>query len=661
MENTPRKTVLCTFTKSFTYRNFDTDESNVSRSKTAMVFRLVYLMLAFCVALPVAEAVPLENPDFMQRPDPDGRYTLDEVRRLRDADWEKVNAANFGKTGGYGWVKFTYQTRKSQTLWIEVQSHFIDSLVLYVDDFQDKGSDATMMSGFGHQPMKHRYFLFPYHFTKGKRYQIFIRGFVRAPDVLKMPVVIWEPQAFLEHNFGDIWNWAFFVGIVMMSLILSLVSFGFGKTSSSYLYFAGYVCFINIYALLNDGWGVFLPSFLSYLDANTVLGHWINIGLGFFVLFSGKFLAIGQSDNRMLVRFNPLVITLCVEVAILMVHIAEWQRLDDLFLVSYYAGLILSFGYLVCWLLYVADAMRRRFKPVWVHISSVAVLVCFLCFNALLVNAGVIKEAIPDMLLFRYAITIDIVVILIGWVYRQRILESERMELAFENVLKQQAADDAVRLRQQEEIKVLSLRNEIEQQRVRLARDLHDGIGSELTHIINRLDILAYKSDIQQPLLSLGDFTRATNQNLRDTLWILNQQSIDAHQWYQRTLAWLGRIWEDRENPRLQTHCDCPEDLYLGPAVANAIFRITQEAVNNALKYASATEITFEMCFDDERLVFSVTDNGQGFVINDVAKGYGLTNMQCRAEDIGGMFELRSDRGGASVRVIIPLTAKYVS
>lgn len=602
------------------------------------------------------KAKPLAIPYISQFSDPEGIYSFKAVQHLSDKAWLKVNSPNFGKAGGYGWVKFPFVSKEDQTIWIEVQSHFIDSLTIFVSENSlGKNKLVSKMSGFDHQPVKHRYFLFPVTIERGKSYLIYLKGFVKAPDVLKIPVSVWNPWSFLEYSRVDNWGWALFVGTMMMAILLSLINFGFRHTNITYLYFAGYVGFINAYALLNDGWGFFLPPFLNYLDENTLLGHWINIGIGCFMLFSSKFLSIQESRKNWLATFNPLLITLAVEGAILVVHLGEWTNSDYLFSLGYNGGLILAFVYFLCWLLFVKDAVERGFKPVWLHIASVFVFISFFCLNTMFVNTGLLKEAISDMLVLRYAIAIDIVVILISWVYRQRVVEQQNTMLELQCLSQQRTVEEAILRQRMEELKANNFEREIQMQRVRLARDLHDGIGSELTHIINRLDILAFKSNQQQPLLSLGDFTRATNQNLRDTLWILNQQNITAQQWYERTLAWLTKVWEDRESPHLHTEFNYSDVFNLGPTVANATFRITQEAINNALKYANAQNVVFSLILRKSMLILTISDDGRGFDPEQIHRGYGLANMHSRAEELGGNLSLISDSRGTIVSVELPV------
>jgi signal transduction histidine kinase len=96
------------------------------------------------------------------------------------------------------------------------------------------------------------------------------------------------------------------------------------------------------------------------------------------------------------------------------------------------------------------------------------------------------------------------------------------------------------------------------------------------------------------------------------------------------------------------------EGLVQLPArVEEALFRIAQEALNNALKHAAASAVTVTLCGGDGLVGLEISDNGQGFdPALASAGGLGLTSMRERVEQLGGAFELQTEPGGGTtVRV----------
>ena len=197
---------------------------------------------------------------------------------------------------------------------------------------------------------------------------------------------------------------------------------------------------------------------------------------------------------------------------------------------------------------------------------------------------------------------------------------------------------------------------QLQNQREQIARDLHDGIGSQLTHIISRLDIMAFNhKGMENQLTALRDFTSETVQQLRETIWVLNQFEISFGQLTERIRGLLTRISTDMEYPKIKITASGEGTLLLSPQLASSIFRIVQESVNNALKYADSTAISVCVTADKQRLAVLIHDNGKGFAIDKVCLGYGLLNIKKRAEELNGSVDLNSSSDGTNILVEFPL------
>jgi len=96
------------------------------------------------------------------------------------------------------------------------------------------------------------------------------------------------------------------------------------------------------------------------------------------------------------------------------------------------------------------------------------------------------------------------------------------------------------------------------------------------------------------------------------------------------------------------------------PAIQEDLLRIAQEAISNAVRHAKPTVIKVNLCADTKNLVLKVTDNGSGIanVAGAGRDGFGLSNMQTRAEKMGAQFEIRTAVGkGTSIAVCLPVSA----
>ncbi|HET7896953.1 MAG TPA: ATP-binding protein, partial [Flavisolibacter sp.] len=106
-------------------------------------------------------------------------------------------------------------------------------------------------------------------------------------------------------------------------------------------------------------------------------------------------------------------------------------------------------------------------------------------------------------------------------------------------------------------------------------------------------------------------------------------------------------VYKGQEMSRLKI----PQDVHL------AIYRIIQEQLNNILKYAEASLVTIHLKKSGANLMLEMTDNGKGFDTSAKRSGIGITNMQTRAENLGGHFQISSTMGkGCKLSVRFPLT-----
>tara|TARA_B100001146_G_scaffold225125_1_gene246760 strand:- start:48155 stop:50032 length:1878 start_codon:yes stop_codon:yes gene_type:complete len=196
----------------------------------------------------------------------------------------------------------------------------------------------------------------------------------------------------------------------------------------------------------------------------------------------------------------------------------------------------------------------------------------------------------------------------------------------------------------------IETQNKLQEQRLRISRDLHDNIGAQLTFIISSLDNLKYgfkdMSDaLKDRLVGISTFTSATIYELRDTIWAMNKEEITFEDLQARITNFIEKARNAAINidfefviaPTVDTH-------YTFSSVKGMnVYRIIQEAVNNALKYSGATTISVRFSEANEHLTIEISDNGKGFDTATVDSGNGLLNMKKRAREIGGTLEIASE------------------
>jgi len=202
--------------------------------------------------------------------------------------------------------------------------------------------------------------------------------------------------------------------------------------------------------------------------------------------------------------------------------------------------------------------------------------------------------------------------------------------------------------------------NELQEQRLSISRDLHDNIGSQLTFVISSIENLKFgigdsNPKAQTKLSQISDFTRSTIIELRDTIWAMNTNEIMFDDLRIRILNFLSNAKIAKETIDFNfTIEEKLKDIKLSSLVWVNIYRTTQEAVNNAIKYAEATNISVKVNEVENQIQIQIIDNGKGFNIEEVSRGNGLFNMQKRIAEIGGRFEIKStENKGTSVVILI--------
>ncbi len=204
----------------------------------------------------------------------------------------------------------------------------------------------------------------------------------------------------------------------------------------------------------------------------------------------------------------------------------------------------------------------------------------------------------------------------------------------------------------------IETQNRLEEQRLRISRDLHDNIGSQLTYIIMSLDTFNYMLDdagqqVKDRIHAISAFTSVTINELRDTIWAMNKGNISLEDLQARIARIAERAQENQENLVVSLHADLEhEDFELSSIEGINIYRIVQEALNNAIKYAEAQHIKINLSQTAALLKISVKDDGKGFSLNENQTGNGLNNMRKRAADIDAQIELSSEPGKGTLLIL---------
>lgn len=213
----------------------------------------------------------------------------------------------------------------------------------------------------------------------------------------------------------------------------------------------------------------------------------------------------------------------------------------------------------------------------------------------------------------------------------------------------------------QNAIAQIQTQNKLHEQRLDISRDLHDNIGAQLTFIISSIENLKFgfptmDVSVKEKLSKISDFTKITIVELRDTIWAMNTNEFTFDDLSSRIYNFIENAQTASDNVKFVFSVDEQVKKMKFTSLEGVnIYRSIQEAVNNAMKYSSATEIKVEVFPSKKGVKIQISDNGVGFDVENVTLGNGIYNMKKRIEDISGLFYIHSsNENGTQVILSLP-------
>ena len=196
-------------------------------------------------------------------------------------------------------------------------------------------------------------------------------------------------------------------------------------------------------------------------------------------------------------------------------------------------------------------------------------------------------------------------------------------------------------------------------ERTRISRDLHDSVGAQLSSLLAGIELARLRGEA--PDGALGEVeadAREAMRQLRETVWVLNASEVTV----EALAAQLRRFAEARARASgIHAAVQATGDRFavVPSAAALQLYRVGQEAVQNAVKHSGASTISIRLASIDGRLALSVRDDGTFrppiTVTGDGApSGFGMASMKERAAALGGSFALATE-AGTEVAVEVPL------
>jgi signal transduction histidine kinase len=534
---------------------------------------------------------------------------------------------NFGVTSSVLWARFSIQNKSSQKLYLEISEPVIDSIDVYRIDANNK---ITHKKSGVYVPVSKRdfhtnFYLFDLNLSSEQTCTYYIRFQNSLPMLFPMRVA--PLKVYFEDNHPKDLMQGVYLGIMLVMAIFNFFIY-WTVRSKEYLYYVIYVFSFACFFAYNKG---ISHEFIwdKALWFNRITPIFISSGVSFGLLFANTFL-----DAERYFPFSEKISKTLIGL-ILICLVGHWIGLGSLTITLLH---FVAF-FIVIYVLMIATY-------VWLQ-GSQSALFFLIAWSVFLVSALIfimqLSNILPSDNFTRNALQVGsaLEVVLLSFALANRI-NADRKE------------------KEKYQAEVIQQLQANEQMRNRIARDLHDDIGSTLSSIgilsqVVENQMGTNSDSVKDMVRRIGESSQKVQRSLSDIVWTTKQTEDNFDNVLVKMKEFTSEMLEAKDIFYF-FNVDSLPNVKLSPSKQYNFYLIFKEAVNNIVKYSKADEVTIELNQQEETLVMNIVDNGIGFDEKSIKSGNGLGNMRKRAESLGGVISIESQKQeGTKIRLEIPL------
>ncbi len=199
------------------------------------------------------------------------------------------------------------------------------------------------------------------------------------------------------------------------------------------------------------------------------------------------------------------------------------------------------------------------------------------------------------------------------------------------------------------------IKHKIQEERLRLSRDLHDHLGAELAIIsgeIQQISANTKATNIRQDLVKIDSYAQQAMQVLRETIWAMNSHSIKMQEFILRYRRYKDKFCAAYSiTPSYSFEGNYP-DAELNSSRVIHLFRICQEAIANSCKHSNTQNISTQLRFNRNTIQMIIRDFGVGFNSGDKNQHSGIQNMRVRAQEAQIELKISSSISGTEIEML---------
>ena len=492
----------------------------------------------------------------------------------------KNNQFGLGEDSAHHWLKINIANRASLKIkkYIEINSPWLDSVWAYTQTLEPK-IKLSWKTPFSQRIFPNQNFILPIDINPKTDTVVYIR-FYRKLMVIIGGASVQSEYSFFENKMQERSLYGIFVGVIFFVSTFAFFMY-FSNKEKLYLFYGIYALFnlffvLTLYANYLDFYqqGIFhIPGF----QINEAFSWVVHLSIFYFI----RFFLIGDAPLA-----KPLkwiwYITLIMMAAIIPLKIQFFHLLDVKARIPKYLLVAPSICFLWTvlssfYLIFYAFHKKINLLSAYTYLIGIVPLGIFSIFTYLR-NMRIV----PHSWWLEYQIQIacvlwDVLVLMIGLGFRYKMIRREKeiqQNLVFENKLK------------------------LYQEKERISRDLHDNVGSQLSVITSNLDNMGYlagKNILTVDKVEIvNEFVRDAIQSLRDTIWATHQETISILEFKAKIQEYVLKYYQSHEMFQIKINFE-ETNANLSASQALNLFRVIQEALNNALKYAQANNISVNL------------------------------------------------------------------
>jgi signal transduction histidine kinase len=529
-------------------------------------------------------------------------------------------APGFGFTDSAYWIRFRVRNEASSDIdWLvlyEAAAFFID---YYVPSTSDEGYDVFHTGSalpFDTRDVPVGKFVFHLPVTPQESKTIYMRFASEGALILALTLLTdstFTRQVMFQQAFNGI-----LYGVLIILTFYNLVLF-FNLRDRSYLYYVLFFSTMLIGIMALDGFAAqyLWPNQGQFSAIATRL--FMIISFNFSLLFAISFLRTKEFMPRLNIIMTILAILTFIFLGLQFVWFRETAVIHVFLMIT--SGISMLLASIAVW--------RKGFRPArFFLIGWSVVLVGFIIFILTLVD--LISLNILTDSIMRIGLIVLALVLSAGLAERINVYRQERNEAIFE-------------------------------ERIRLARDLHDSTTQSLYSALLFSETgkkLIERGDLEGAAYYQSRVSNVVHEALKEMrLLVFELRPLKLEE--EGLVGALQMRLDAVESRSGIEACLYAEDIpSLPPRISKNLYYITQESLNNSLKHAKAENVNVKIQFEDSNLMIAVVDDGQGFNLEEAIErgGMGLVNMQARIEDIEGGLRIQSEPGeGTIIEVSVPM------